>query len=117
MWKGLVAGAFALAAMNVTAAGGEGAGNGTAKGRPTRHTASAGVVITSGRIARIKAALKLTPEQERHWPPVEAALRELMRHQSREAASADAVAATDRRPAGSVDTARLRAVGAAAMPL
>ena len=36
-------------------------------------------------IARIKGALHLTPAQERHWAPVEAALRELARRQERDA--------------------------------
>ena len=33
-------------------------------------------------IARIKSVLKLTPAQEHHWAPVEAALRDLARKQS-----------------------------------
>ena len=33
-------------------------------------------------IPRIKSALKLTPQQARYWAPVEAALRDLARHQS-----------------------------------
>lgn len=32
--------------------------------------------LIDARIAGLKAGLKLTPEQERHWPAVEAALRE-----------------------------------------
>ena len=36
-------------------------------------------------VARIKSALHLTPAQERHWGPVEAALRELARRQERDA--------------------------------
>ncbi len=31
-------------------------------------------------IARIKRVLQLTPEQERYWPPIESALRDLARH-------------------------------------
>lgn len=34
-------------------------------------------------IGRIKSVLQLTPEQERHWPPIEAALRTLARQQMR----------------------------------
>jgi hypothetical protein len=34
-------------------------------------------VLTGGEIRRIKAALRLTPEQERYWPPVEALLQEI----------------------------------------
>jgi hypothetical protein len=36
-------------------------------------------------IGRIKNALHLTPAQERHWAPVEAALRELAHRQERDA--------------------------------
>jgi hypothetical protein len=32
-------------------------------------------------IARIKRVLQLTPDQERYWPPVEAALRDIARRQ------------------------------------
>jgi len=39
---------------------------------------------TSIDVARIKSALHLTPAQERHWGPVEAALRELARRQERD---------------------------------
>ena len=42
-------------------------------------------MATSVNIARIKSALHLTPAQERHWAPVEAALRELARRQERDA--------------------------------
>ena len=37
---------------------------------------------TSIDIGRIKNVLQLTPEQESYWPPVEAALRALARHQA-----------------------------------
>jgi hypothetical protein len=47
------------------------------------HSASA--PMTSIDIARIKSALHLTPAQERHWAPVESALRELARRQERDA--------------------------------
>jgi|SRR4029079_6105661 len=40
-------------------------------------------------IARIKSALHLTPAQERHWAPVEAALRELAQRQERDANAND----------------------------
>jgi len=32
-------------------------------------------------IARVKRVLQLTPDQERYWPPVEAALRDIARRQ------------------------------------
>jgi hypothetical protein len=48
------------------------------------HNAAAGHTATID-IARIKSALQLTPAQERHWAPVEAALRELAQRQERDA--------------------------------
>jgi len=33
-------------------------------------------VLTATEIARLKSALKLSPDQARHWPAVEAVLRE-----------------------------------------
>jgi hypothetical protein len=38
----------------------------------------AGYVLNDGQIASMKQRLKLTPEQERLWPPVEAALRKIV---------------------------------------
>jgi hypothetical protein len=35
-------------------------------------------------IARVKRVLQLTPQQEPYWPPVEAALRDIARHQAQE---------------------------------
>jgi hypothetical protein len=40
-----------------------------------------GVVVTEGKIARLRAALRLTAEQVQHWRPVEAALRAAIREQ------------------------------------
>jgi hypothetical protein len=39
--------------------------------------AQRGPVVTAGHIARLRAALKLTPSQQRYWPAVERALRRL----------------------------------------
>jgi hypothetical protein len=38
-------------------------------------------VLSSAEIVRVKSSLRLTPEQERAWPPVEAALAEMGRQQ------------------------------------
>ena len=43
------------------------------------------VVVTEGKIARLRAALRLTGEQLQHWRPVEAALRAAIREQRGEA--------------------------------
>jgi len=67
----------------------------------------------NAQIARLKTALKLTPDQERYWPPVEAVLR-------------DIVTQAGHRPAGSrpdasgvypVDHETLQRLTAVAMPL
>jgi hypothetical protein len=39
-------------------------------------------VLTVAQIQRIKRTLKLTPDQEGYWPPVEAALRDIAREQA-----------------------------------
>ena len=39
------------------------------------------VVVTEGKIARLRSALRLTGEQIHHWRPVEAALRAAIREQ------------------------------------
>ncbi len=51
--------------------GGEGRGPGWMRMSPEDRAA-----MTDARIAGLKAMLRLTPEQERHWPAVETALRE-----------------------------------------
>ncbi len=63
MWKALVAGLFALAFSGSIMAAGPAAAD---TGR-----------LEAG-IARFKAALRLTPAQEKHWPRVEAALRSIV---------------------------------------
>ena len=58
MWKALVAGLFVLAFAGAQA------------------KAEMNPQVEAG-IARFKAALRLKPEQQRHWPRVEAALRSM----------------------------------------
>jgi hypothetical protein len=76
MKKTICAGVFALAAVgllsNISAA--------TAGEIANGYTAQASASID---IARIRSVLRLTQEQERYWRPVEAALRNLARHQER----------------------------------
>jgi hypothetical protein len=47
------------------------------------------VVVTEGKIARLRASLRLRAEQLAHWRPVEAALRAAMRPQYAEASMND----------------------------
>ena len=72
MRKTLCAGAIALAMA------------GFLPGMPVQATEFSGAeqgLQASINIERVKSALKLTPEQMHHWAPVEAALRDLARHQ------------------------------------
>lgn len=47
--------------------------------RPSAEDVSA---FTDARIAALKAGLKLTPEQEKNWPAVEAAIRDLAKERA-----------------------------------
>lgn len=115
MWKAMFAGAIALAVAGSSLVSAETIRRNATPGfRPAARAGSAGFVLTSARIARIKSVLRLTAEQERHWPPVEAALRAIMRHQVRaESGGDDAVHPV----AGAVDAGLLRRLSSVAMPL
>ena len=56
------------------------------QGFGTTSASAQEVVVTEGKIARLRAALRLTGEQMQHWRPVEAALRAAIRaqHQTEE---------------------------------
>ena len=84
MWKALLAGtaAFAIAGSSLVFAQQPPAApdaaqqqrdNGAQRWRPSPEDLAA---LTDARIAALKTGLKLTPEQERHWPAVEAAIRD-----------------------------------------
>jgi len=53
----------------------------------TTGAVSAAPSVTEAKIARLKRALRLKPEQEVHWHPVEATLRKLARAAKRESGS------------------------------
>jgi zinc resistance-associated protein len=69
MWKAFVAGLFVLAFSGSIA---------------TSVPAAADSGRLEAGIARFKAALRLTPAQERHWPRVEAALRAMAQEGDRQ---------------------------------
>jgi hypothetical protein len=77
------------------------------------------VVVTEGKIARLRASLRLRAEQIAHWRPVEAALRAAMRPQYAEASMNDGwVQKTKTRVRGYVNNAAaLQQALAAAGPL
>jgi hypothetical protein len=100
MWKGLCAGAMALAAVSTSLVVAD------AAVPPAHSRAHAGMAVRGGsvnaRIAHARAVLKLTPAQARQWAPVEAALRAMLRQQGGDA---------------NVDSAQLVRLTSAAMPL
>jgi hypothetical protein len=64
-----------------------------AQWKPTAEDISA---LGDARVAALKAGLKLTPEQEKNWPAVESALRDLAKQRTeRFAAQANATQPTD----------------------
>ena len=66
MWKALIAGLFAL----------------VFAGSVQANAQSANPELESG-ISHFKSALRLTPEQHKHWPRVESALRSMARENAR----------------------------------
>ena len=73
MRKAVFASAVALAMMGPLLVSEHGFG-------PARAAAQ-DVVVTEGKIARLRGALRLSGEQLQHWRPVEAALRAAIREQ------------------------------------
>jgi zinc resistance-associated protein len=87
MWKALLAGTTALAIAGSSVAfaqqpspqaqapqAGQPAHEGRQHWRPSEQDVNA---LTDARIAAIKAGLKLTPDQEKNWPAVEQAIRDM----------------------------------------
>ena len=109
MMKAALAGALALVAVGMMPASAD----------SIAYRGGASVSIGEGEIAQAKAALRLTPEQERHWPRVAAALRSLSRQMAR--ASSDDEGFVQNVRAGAAAAAAkangARRLLAAAMPL
>lgn len=82
MWKTVLAGTTALAIAGtslVYAQQGPGGPDRMSHWRPSAEDISA---FGDARIAAVHAGLKLTPEQEKNWPAVESALRDLAKQRS-----------------------------------
>jgi hypothetical protein len=64
--------------------------------------------LTDARIAALKAGLKLSVEQEKNWPPVEAAMRDLATERAARVAARQSAAAQggDRAAADAIDRMR-----------
>ena len=76
MWKTLIAGTTILTIAGSTLTCAQQL---APSGRPDRAqlTADDIAAFTDARIAALKTALRLTPDQEKHWPAVEQALRDI----------------------------------------
>ena len=74
------------------------------------------VTITEGHIARLRAALKLTPMQQQYWAPVEAALNQIARQQAR-AEVGTGYRLADRTSAIATTLMQLQRLRSVAMPL
>jgi hypothetical protein len=72
---------------------------------------------TSIDVGRIKSVLHLTAEQERYWPPVEAALREIARRQTRDEDAGFVRRISHRVVAVVLDSAAVQRLAVAARPL
>jgi hypothetical protein len=99
MWKALIAGTTMLTIAGSTLAFAQ-QPSPAERSHHARLTADDIAAFTDARIAAFKTALKLTPEQEKNWPAVEQALRDIGKERlaRREArgASGQPVDATER---------------------
>jgi zinc resistance-associated protein len=105
MWKTVLAGTTALAIAGTTLAYAQQGPTGLVGMQRWRPTATDITAFGDARIAAIHAGLTLTPEQEKNWPAVESALRDLAKERSEwfaARASAD-------RPKGPIERLSLRA--------
>jgi hypothetical protein len=76
MWKALVAGTTVLAIAGSTLAFAQ-QPSAPERSHRAHLTADDIAAFTDARIAALKAALKLTPDQEKNWPAVEQAVRDM----------------------------------------
>jgi zinc resistance-associated protein len=95
MWKALVAGTTMLTVAGSTLASAQQPPP-AERSQRAQLTADDIAAFTDARIAGLKAALKLTPAQEKNWPAVEQALRDISKERiARRAARAAAGQTTD----------------------
>ena len=82
MWKTVLAGTTALAITGGSLVYAQQGPGGSDRARNWRPNAEDIVALGDARIAAIYAGLKLSAEQEKNWPAVESALRELGKQRS-----------------------------------
>jgi zinc resistance-associated protein len=109
MWKALIAGTTLLTIAGSTLASAQ---QPVPSERPhhARLTADDIAAFTDARIAALKTALRLTPEQEKNWPAVEQALRDIGKERLARRAARD----TAGRPVDATERLRDRADALAA---
>lgn len=82
MLKYVLAGTTALALAGATFAYAQQPGADAHRGRGPQWKAEDVAALGDARIAALKAGLKLTPDQEKNWPAVETAMRDLAKQRS-----------------------------------
>src|SRR4051812_1957798 len=100
MWRALIAGSTLLMIAGSTLASAQ-QSSPAERSHRAQLTADDTAVFTDARIAALRAALKLTPAQEKNWPAVEQAVRDISkeriaRHEARGAAAGQSTDATER---------------------
>jgi len=108
MWKTVLAGTTVLAIAGASLAyaqQGPGAGGPQGGAQHWKPTAADVTAFGDARIAAIHAGLKLSAEQEKNWPAVESALRDLAKQRS----EAFAARASANRPTDPLERLSLRA--------
>ena len=106
MLKAALAGAVALVAIEST----------SLSAQPLAMD-GAGLTVTHSHIAQLKSILRLTPEQDRHWPAVEVALHALVKTQDGEAPHGFTQSIRARAVSITANAAAIAKVLAAAKPL
>lgn len=112
MWKAGLVGALALViGSSVAFADGE---TGFSQNRPG---ATSELVMSSTHVARLKSVLKLTAQQQQHWPAVEHAFREISQAQEAGAPQGIVQGIKHRVTSIALNTLALRRLATAAHPL
>jgi len=114
MWKALLAGTTALAIAGASVAfaqqpppqAPQAGAEGRQHWRPSEQDVNA---FTDARIAAIKAGLKLTPDQEKNWPGVEQAIRDLAKDRYERRTERRTERRNEPRPADPIERLRSRA--------
>ena len=82
MWKTVLAGTTALAIAGTTLAFAQQGPNAPGHAQRWRPSAADITAFGDARVAAVHAGLALTPDQEKLWPPVETALRDMYKQRS-----------------------------------